>query len=132
METELRRVRAVADEEVAAIGAGDAARFRAVLTEDAVLMPPNLMPKTGRELRDWMEEFLNQFAVEYLASAHGATEAAGDLAYHEFSCSWRVTPKAGGEAKVAHFKGLHILRRQAGGGWKVAREIWNANPAAAS
>jgi ketosteroid isomerase-like protein len=55
-------------------------------------------------------------------------EAAGDLAYHTYVYTWLTTPRAGGEAKVSSGKGLHILRRQADGPWKIAREIWNDLP----
>ncbi len=131
-ENNLPQVIAAADEEAAAIRTGDAERYFAILTEDAVFMPPNLMPKTGDDLRQWLREFLNTVTVEYLSSRDGQTEIAGDLAYHEYSCSWRVTPKAGGPPSVAHFKGLHILRRLPGGSWKLSRNIWNVNPAAAA
>jgi len=59
---------------------------------------------------------------------HNELEVAGNLAYHTYVYTWRVTPRASGEAKVSSGKGLHILRCQADGSWRIAREIWNAMP----
>jgi ketosteroid isomerase-like protein len=123
-----QRVIAVSDQEVVAMSAGDIDQFLRILTDDAVLMPPNLPPKTGEELRNWMRDFFERFTIEWLGFAHLETEVAGDLAYHVYAYSWRVTPKAGGEPIVAHGKGMHILRRQTDGCWKLTREIWNASP----
>jgi len=123
-------ISAVLDQEVAAIAAGDAASYVATLAEDAVFMPPNLPAKMGAQLQSWLGEFLQQVMVQWLALTHVDTVVAGDLAYHVFACSWRVTPKPQGDPKVLHFKGLHILRRNPSGEWKISREIWNTNPEA--
>ena len=131
-ELDCLKVKQAADEEAAAIATADPDRYFAVLAEDAVFLAPNLMPLEGDELRDWLRDFLNTVHVEYIESAHGETAVAGDLAYHEYTCSWRVTPKPEGEAKVAHFKGLHIARRMPDGAWKLTRNMWNQNPKAAS
>jgi len=125
-----RQVMAVADAEAEAIGSGSLERYLAILTDDAVFMPPNLLPKSGEELRQWLRDFLDQFTVEYLRFAHGDTLVSGDLACHEYSCSWRTTPKSGGPSNEAHFKGVEILRRTPGGSWRIARGIWNTNPGA--
>ena len=125
-----QRVIALSDKEVTAMSAGDINQFLAILADDAVLMPPNLPAKSGNELRNWMRDFLERFTIEWLGFVHGETEVAGDLAYHAYAYSWRLTPRAGGEPIVAHGKGVHILRRDPDGRWKLTREIWNASPAA--
>lgn len=130
-EAERLKVIAVADQEANAISNGDTDLYFAILTEDTVFMPPNSMPKSGDELRQWLRDFLAEVRVEYLESEHGQTVVAGDLAYHEYTCSWKVTPKSGGDPKTAHFKGLHIVRRLPDGSWKLSRNIWNLNPEAA-
>jgi ketosteroid isomerase-like protein len=91
-------------------------------------MAPNVAAKTGTELRQWLNDFLRSVSVQWLKFVHVETVAVGDFAFHVFACSWRVTPKAGGESKVLHFKGLHVLRRGADGVWRIHREIWNMNP----
>ena len=52
-EQERLPVLAAADQEASAISTGDAGFYFTILTEDAVFMPPNSMPKSGEELREW-------------------------------------------------------------------------------
>ncbi len=126
---ERERVVAVTDEEVAAIRAGDIRRYLAILSDDAVFLPPNSPPIKGDDLREWLRDFVQRFVVEWLDFVHGETIVISDLAYHDYAYSWRVTPKAGGEPSVSHGKGLHVVRRQPDGVWKLVRNIWNARPA---
>ncbi len=109
---------------------GDADRLAALLSEDAVLLAPNVLPKTGAELRRWLADFLQRVQVDWLSFVHEETGVRADLAYHVYSYTWRLTPTGPGEPTVASGKGLHILRRGADGTWRIAREIWNANPPA--
>lgn len=115
--------------EAQAIEAGDPRTYCSLLASDAVFLPPNTSPKIGDELRKWLADFLAGTRVEYLNNVDVETVIESSLAYHVFTCTWRVAPRAGGEPKILHFKGLHILRREAGGAWKIAREIWNTSPA---
>ncbi|HUJ43707.1 MAG TPA: DUF4440 domain-containing protein [Opitutaceae bacterium] len=124
---DLADVRATIDREIAAIAAGDSPAYFAVLTDDAVFMPPNSPPRMGAELRGWLGEFLRSVSVQWLKFAHDETVVVGDLACHAFTCRWRVTPKTGGDSRVLQFKGLHVLRRGADGAWKIHREIWNTD-----
>ena len=121
---------AVTDEEVAAVAAGDMNRYDSILAPDAAFLPPNLPPQTGAGLRSWLRDFLERFRVEWLTFVHVDTVFQGDLAVHSYEYSWRVTPKASGEPVVSHGKGLHILRREPDGRWRLWREIWNPSPKA--
>jgi len=125
---DLKAVLEPVERERAAIAAGDMAEYLRVLTDDAEFMPPNNVAKAGTELRTWLSEFVRDFRVEWLAFSSVETVGVGDLAYHAFTYTWRVTPRVGGEGKVSSGKGLHILRRQADGSWRIAREIWNGVP----
>ena len=129
LDPDYSQVLAVTEEESAAIVAGDFGRYRAVLTDDAVFLPQSATAKTGAELHRWMREFLEQVAVESLAFAHGETIVRGDLACHEYTCAWKSTPRSGGASRIQTFKGLHVLRKQADGAWKISRNIWNTDPA---
>jgi len=126
--SELARIHAVAEQENDAIISGDLERYWAILADDCVMMPPNVPPKTGPELRRWLREFLETVAVASLGFEHGGGAIAGGWAWHEYACDWRVTPRAGGPATTPRFKGLHILRRAPDGSWKIVRNIWNLNP----
>jgi ketosteroid isomerase-like protein len=128
-EADCQKVIDVANLEMASVAAGDSDGYLALLTDDAVFMPPNTTAKAGHELRNWLCDFLERVTVEWLTFTHCEAEVAGGLAFHCFTYSWRVTPKAGGEPTIGHGKGIHILRRQPNGDWKIARELWNASPA---
>lgn len=121
-------VLAVTDEEMSAMASGDIHRYFSILADDAVFMPPNAPAKRGEELRCWLRDFLERFTTEWLYTADGETVVLGDLAYHDYIYSMRFTPKGGGEPGIGHGKGLHILRREPSGEWKIVRNIWNAAP----
>ena len=114
--------------EARAIAAGDFERYLSLLSPEAVFMPPNVAPKSGDELRTWLRDFLNQFSIRLHHFAHGETIICGDVASHVYGCSWTAAPKSGGPGTLMHFKGMHILRRQRDGSWKITRNIWNTHP----
>ena len=122
-----RQVLAVLDQEVNAVRSGDINAYLDVLADDAKFLPPNENPKEGEELRQWLRTFLEEFSAEWLRFVHEEISLSGDLAYHRYSFSWKITPKVGGNPTVAHGKGLHIVRRRPGGAWKIVREIWNSS-----
>ena len=126
-ESDQQEIIAVTDREVAAVRDEDHAAYLCILADDAVFLPPSLLPKGGEELRRWLDEFLRGFAVEWLDFVHEEVSVEGDLAYHVYLYRWRVTPRSGGEGIISQGKGMHILRRQPDGSWKIAREIWNDN-----
>ncbi len=119
---------AVVENERQAVGAGDIDRYLAVLTADAIFMPPNAAAKTGTELRTWLTEFLTSFRIEWLSFVTTEIQVAENLAYHAFTYTWRATPRAGGEGRVSSGKGVHLLRCEEDESWRIAREIWNASP----
>lgn len=123
-----QKVLATIDREIKAVSTRDAAAYFAIIDEEATFLPPNVEPKHGAELREWLRDCFERFTVEWLNFIHHETEIASDFAYHRYTYSWRLTPRSGGPAAVAHGKGLHILRRHQGAEWKVLCEIWNANP----
>ena len=128
LEEDRKGVLSAVNHEAQAIESGDAQSYFSILAGDAVFLPPNTLPKTGDELRTWLAGFLAATKVEFLSNVHVETVIESSLAYHVFTCSWLAAPRVGGEPKVLHFQGLHILRREAGGTWKIAREIWNTCP----
>ncbi len=123
-----KQVESVIDAEVATTANDDIDSYLALLTEDALFLPPGLPSIGGAELQAWLSEFLGQWRVEWLGFHHNETEVGADLAFHRFSYSWRLEPKSGGELRVSHGKGLHILRHGSDGGWKIARRVWNNRP----
>jgi ketosteroid isomerase-like protein len=128
-QTDQQQIVALVEQEVHALSGGDPEDFFAILADDAVIMPPGIGAKKGTELRGWMRDFVERFHVEWLNWVSIETVVVGDLAFHTYAYSWRVTRKAGGTPTLAHGKGIHVFRRSPGEPWKLAREMWNASPA---
>ena len=55
-------------------------------------------------------------------------EAVGDLAYEVGSAALMIQP-AGGSEMTDTVKYVVVWKRQAGGPWQLAVDIWNANSA---
>jgi ketosteroid isomerase-like protein len=127
--SDLAQVLAAAQREPAVMAAGDIQGWLDLLSADAIYLPPNAPPKSGAELRAWLAEFLRTSVIEWLEYKDGATEVSGDLAVHDYSYVWRVTPRAGGQPMLGRGKGIQVLQRGASGAWKLVRNVWNATPA---
>ncbi len=119
---------AVVEAERHAVEAGEIGPYLEVLTADAIFMPPSAASKTGAELRTWLAEFLAGFRIEWLSFVTTEIQVAENLGYHAFTYTWRATPRSGGEGRLSSGKGVHLLRCEEDGSWRIAREIWNASP----
>ncbi len=128
IESDRQQVFAVTEAELSAIQSSDAEKYFSLLSDDAALLPPNTASKTGEELRRWLSEFLEQVAIERAKLVHGETWIRDDLACHEYACRWTATRKSGGTSTAMAFKGVHVLRREPGGQWRIVRNIWNVDP----
>ena len=125
---ELNSVLRVAKREAALMSLGDIDGWLSILAESAVYMPPNTPAKEGKILHGWLREFIQSSRVEWLDYVDGYTEISGNLAFHDYSYQWRVTPKNGGAPINGQGKGIQILSRLSDGSWKIVRNIWNSNP----
>ncbi len=127
LSSDAEAVLAVTKLEMYAMSRWDTQLYWSILAEDAVFLPPSTSAKWGKELRDWLKGFLNEYAVEWLETVDGETAVMGDMAYHDYAYSMRSTPRGRGEPVIGHGKGLHVLRREKDG-WKIVRNVWNATP----
>ena len=119
-------VRATIDTEIRGGNAGDAEVFLSAFSDDAVAMPPNAPAVAGDAFREWTRGFFDQ--IELAVSYEDVQLiVAGDHAIHHYAFEWTVTPKAGGEPFSERGQGIHILRREPDGSWKITHDIWNAN-----
>lgn len=118
----------ITEEEARAIESGDIENYLSTLSPDAVFMPQNVTAKAGDDLRNWLRQFVEQFKIKLHHFAHGETTIREDLACHVYTCSWTATPRSGGSGTLMSFKGMHVLRRQPDGSWKIVRNIWNSDP----
>jgi uncharacterized protein (TIGR02246 family) len=112
---------------LAAINANDAEAVLALLTDDAVYLPPHEPAVAGKAaIRPWLEGYFKAYRTHWEKEARELV-AAGDWAV-EYAAE-RVTdvPVGGGEALEDVCKGLIVYRRQGDGTWKVARDMWNSD-----
>ena len=99
---------------------------------DAVLMPPDGTAIVGYQaVRNWHQATYARTASQLSPTVDEVT-MLGDWAFARGSWTGTITPKAGGEAKHETGKFVILLRRLPdGGSWRIAREMWNAQPSAA-
>jgi ketosteroid isomerase-like protein len=114
-----------------AIIAGNTERYIALITDDAVLMPPNGPAVSGKEaIRTWNQNMSRQFRIQAYNSSDDEIVVAGDWAFRRASVDWTVAATAGGDPIRDLGKYIIMYRRQHDGSWKVARDIWNSSTAA--
>src|SRR5687767_2501024 len=81
-----------------AIVSGDTERYMALLSDDAVLMPPNGQPIVGRAaIRSWNQEMSKRFRIQRYAPVDQEVIVAGDWAFRRATCDWSLVPVEGGE-----------------------------------
>lgn len=122
-------VKAVADEEFRAMASGDVPAFLHLLAPDVVFFPPNEPPKAGSAVAPWIGDFLSGYTVEFEQHHHDEVLLADDWALLRTGFRWRVTPRAGGDAFARLGNTVRLFRRDDGGAWQLAREIWTTYPA---
>lgn len=111
-----------------AIIAGATERYVALITDDAVLMPPNGAPVIGKDaIRVWNQAMFKQFRIQSYSSVDDEVVVTGDWAFRRARVDWTVAATAGGEPARDSGKYIIIYKREADGSWRVARDIWNSN-----
>ena len=110
---------------IAGYDAGDAGAIAGIFTDDCVIVPPEQPALTGKEgVRSYSEA---QFTAFNMALSINTEEVVvlGDWGYGRGTWKNTLTPKAGGDAVEIEGKYLNIVKREADGGWKIHRHIWN-------
>ncbi len=124
-------IRKTCEDALALARAKNAGDFAVYYADDAVLLPPNAAPVTGKlAVRAyWSQLFARpEFAVDWQV-ARVELARAGDLAFLYGGLVLRGQDAQG--QPVAHSaKYLQVLRKH-GADWKIAVHIWNASPATA-
>jgi len=127
MQADLDAVRSVVDQEVAMAVAGDPDAFIGQFTTDAMAMPPNEPAVSGEAFREWVRNFMEQFNVDAASYRDDNIVVDGDLAVHRYEFLWTLTPASGGETINEVAKGIHVLRRQPDGSWRISHDIWSSD-----
>lgn len=106
---------------------GDADALLSLYADDPVLMPQGQLPVHGKDaIRALYEPVLNDFAIQSEDTLM-EVEASGDWGYFWSTYKLTATPRAGGETIESEGKSLFVVKRQPGGGWKIARLIDNGS-----
>ncbi len=119
------------DAYVAAINSNNVDSMLAMLTDDVVFMAPNAPPFIGKDaLRPWLTGYVEAFDTRWDKPVQEFV-VNGDWAWERYSYTSTDTPKAGGDPIVGTGWGLIIYQRGADGVWRVARDAWGSDQAAA-
>jgi uncharacterized protein (TIGR02246 family) len=123
---DLEAVGALPDLYAEAFNSNDAKAVAAFYTEDAVLMPPRIPAVQGRQAIETM--FVGYFKQHAAKIKHTAldTQGPGAWAYDRGKIR-EVDTSRSGQPLEQSLKHLAILKRQAGGAWKIHVDIDNSN-----
>ena len=119
-----RRVR----EFEAAFNRGDLAGLAALYTEDATLMPPDSAAIRGRQEIQRFWQGVQDAGFRRAALRTEQVLAEGDLAA-EVATAELFGEGGGDQGATVPVKYVVVWRRQAGGEWQMAVDIWNSRPA---
>jgi len=124
---DIAAIEAVMDVELATLVAGDFEGNAALLTDDALILPPDEPPVAAADAAAWSAAFLEQFNVTDAEYLRHDISVHGDMAVDYYYGVITMSPVGSDESTKATMKGLHILARQADGSWKIRYDIWNSD-----
>ena len=126
-ENDVAAINAAQDRELAMAATGNADSMATVVTSDAELMPPNEPAVHGLDaVKKWAETMFSQASVSGRYTSSDVT-VSGDLAVARFAGELTITQKAGGAPITERIKGIHVMKRQPDGSWKIAQDVWNSD-----
>jgi ketosteroid isomerase-like protein len=124
---DVQAINALSDREIAAFSGENIPEIEAIFTDDVVLMPPGEPAIEGLAAGvAWAKSMYEVFSVVGSYSSTDVT-VSGDLAVQQLAGQLTMTPKAGGDSMTEEIKGIHVLRRQEDGSWKIAVDVWNTD-----
>ena len=128
IETDIAALSRLQHQVDSAIIDGDTDRYLTMITDDAVLMPPNGPAVRGKEaIGLWNRAMSAQVRITAYSSRDDEVVVDDDWAFRRAAMDWTLMPVAGGAAIRDSGKYIIIYRRQQDGSWKVARDIWSSN-----
>ncbi|GAA2399611.1 hypothetical protein GCM10010191_03350 [Actinomadura vinacea] len=125
-ETEIRRI--FQEELPAYVRASDITGYMSLWDEDCMWCPPDLPERRGKdEIRKGVSDFLAEYEIDptFHAEEIKVVEQYGYVCGTSYE---EVRPREGGPSKTVRSREIWLLRR-ADGDWKIARIIFNHQPA---
>jgi ketosteroid isomerase-like protein len=114
---------------VAAVERGDVGWLVAAFAEDGMQMPPHAPANVGRQaIRSWLQGLFGAFEVGFTLSVD-EVRVAGEWAFERGAYGIALTPKSDPAVEPMREAGKYITiySRRPGGGWEIARDIWNGD-----
>jgi ketosteroid isomerase-like protein len=104
--------------------------YASYFAEDAVLLPPNAAPVSGRAaIREWQER--QQKEATHRTQPEGISEdelsVSGGFVIYRSTLRGKRVPRAGGEPEPLENKYFDVLRRKPDGGYEFVRRMWSSN-----
>jgi ketosteroid isomerase-like protein len=104
--------------------------YASFFAEDAVLLPPNAAPVSGRAaIRDYQER--QQKEATHRTVPEGVQEdeltVAGGVVVYRSTLKGQRVPRAGGAGAPFESKYFDLLRRKPDGGYEFVRRMWSSN-----
>jgi ketosteroid isomerase-like protein len=112
----------------AAAGAKDIDKTVSYYSEDAIVMPPNASSATTKEaIRSaWKEMLTSPGAAISWKATKVEVAKSGDIGF--ISGTYKLTMNdPSGKPVTDHGKYVEVWKKQPGGMWKVAADIWNSD-----
>ena len=106
---------------------GDLAAHAALYTEDATLMPPDSAVITGRAGIQQFWQSVRDSGVGRVALSTQQVDASGDMAA-EVGTAELTVRSPDGQSSIVPLKYVVVWKRQGGGPWMMAVDIWNSLP----
>lgn len=122
---DVQAIRQVVQDEIAAAEAGDTEGFMALMTDDVVVLAPDQPTTRGADARSLLQGMFEAVEIDSSGYTDDEIVISGDLAYHTHEFQWTLTPRDGGEPTTETGHGVHVLRRQPDGSWKIAVDAWS-------
>lgn len=110
-----------------AINSNDLEAFLAMLTDDAVFMPPNSPRIVGKQaVREWAAPYLDAYQIHWDKTCFELI-IAGEWAFEQYGYIENDTPKGEWPRLQDTGKGVIVYHHDDDGVWRVARDAWNSD-----
>lgn len=132
IEKDLQAIDELHRKDMKASKAGDYATLRSIMSDDAVVMPPDGRWLRGRDELDAsfgrMKDGMSEVEVLEYTLDFEEVKILGEYAFEWGTIRGSMRAKPDGDIEHQTYKVMRILKKQQGE-WKVHRTIWNASPA---
>ncbi len=123
MKLELKAIRLQRQAWIDAVNSGDIDKFRDILSNDAVWIPPRMPALNGRDaIIEWMTPFFADFKHEFSVEPQ-SVKGAGNWAVEQSDFISKLEPNDGGGDSQLDGKYLIIWRWEKDNIWRMERYV---------